>query len=91
MTRRQDLIALLAEGPKSASSLARILRLDRRDVEEELQHAIRSARADGHSIDVEPARCKDCGFLFAATKLVKPGRCPECKGSRIFEPQISIR
>jgi predicted Zn-ribbon and HTH transcriptional regulator len=91
MTRRQDLLALLAEGPKGASSLARTLRLDRRDVEDELAHAIRTARASGHDVVVEPARCKDCGFLFAETKLVKPGRCPQCKGSRIFEPQISIR
>ena len=81
---------MLAEGPQSASGLARTLRLDRRDVEDELQHAIRTARAAGHEIVIEPARCKDCGFRFAETKLVKPGRCPQCKGSRIFEPQISL-
>ena len=91
MTRRQDLLALIALAPRSASFLARALGLSRRDIEDELQHAVRTARAAGHDIVVEPARCKDCGFVFAATRLVKPGRCPHCKGSRIFEPQIGRR
>jgi predicted Zn-ribbon and HTH transcriptional regulator len=90
VTRRQDLLTLLAEGPRGASALARLLRLDRRDVEEELAHAIRTARAAGRTIVVDPARCKDCGFVFSEAKLVKPGRCPSCKGSRIFEPQIHL-
>lgn len=90
MTRRQDLLALLATGPRSASSLARALGIGRHDIEEELRHAIRSARAAGHEVVIEPARCKDCGFLFSETTLTKPGRCPSCKGSRLFEPQIGL-
>jgi predicted Zn-ribbon and HTH transcriptional regulator len=73
MTRRRDLLALLAQGPRTASSLARELGFDRRDIEEELRHAVRSARAEGHDLTIEPARCKDCGFLFSVDKLTKPG------------------
>jgi predicted Zn-ribbon and HTH transcriptional regulator len=90
MTRRQDLLALLAAGPRSASFLARALGVERRDIEDELRHAIRTARAAGVDVRIEPARCKGCGFLFAETRLLKPGRCPRCKGSRIFEPQIGL-
>jgi predicted Zn-ribbon and HTH transcriptional regulator len=65
--------------------------LRRGDVEEELHHALRSAVAAGHLVEVIPARCKDCGFVFGEDRLTKPGRCPSCEGSRLFEPQIRIR
>jgi len=90
MTFRRDLVKILSTQPRSVSSIARELGLNRRDVEDDLRHAIRSAAAAGHTLVVEPARCKQCGFLFAEDRLAKPGKCPECKGSRIFEPQIRI-
>ena len=90
MTLRRDLVKILLAQPRSVSSIARELGLDRRDVEEDLRHAIRSAEAAGHTIVVEPARCKQCGFVFGEDRLAKPGKCPECKGSRIFEAQIRI-
>ena len=82
---RRHLIDLLSHEPRSVSSIARELGLRRRDIEDDLQHAIRSATAAGHQIEIVPARCKDCGFVFAGDRLVKPGRCPSCKGSRLFE------
>ena len=87
---RKHLIELLAEEPRSVSRLARELGLSRGDVEDDLRHMIRSARATGHRVVVLPARCRACGFTFGEDKLSKPGRCPSCKGSRIFEAQISI-
>jgi len=90
MTVRREIAQILAAGPRSVSSLARELGLQRKDAEDDLRHAIRSARAAGHRIVVEPARCKQCGFLFDGDKLSKPGKCPECRGTRIFESQITI-
>ena len=72
------------------SSLARELGLHRGDVDEDLRHAVRSAIGAGHRVEVIPARCKDCGFLFGLDRLSKPGRCPSCKGSRLFEPLIRL-
>lgn len=77
-------------GPRTASSLARELGLDRRGMEEDLRHMIRSAVAAGHEVIVEPAKCRRCGFEFAADKLTRPGKCPACRGSRIFEPLIRV-
>ncbi len=91
MAYRKDLIALLAGGPRTASSLARELGIGRRDIEDDLRHAIRSAEAAGHVVVVEPARCKGCGFVFDRSTLTKPGRCPSCKGSRLFEPLLRIQ
>lgn len=90
MAFRRQIIDLLSREPRSASSLARELGLRRGEIEEDLRHALRSAAAAGHRIEVIPARCKDCEFTFGSDRLVKPGRCPSCKGSRLFEALIRI-
>jgi len=87
---RKDLLTLLSAQPRSVSSLARELGLRRGDVEEDLRHALRSARAAGHHIVVLPARCRACGFTFDDEKLSKPSKCPACRGARLYEPQISV-
>jgi len=66
------------------------LEFRRGDVEEDLRHALRSARAAGHQVTVIPARCRSCGFTFDEEKLSKPGKCPECRGTRLYEAQIFI-
>ena len=91
MTLRKQLIAFLSSEPRSVSRLARELRLPRADVEDALRHMIRSARAAGHRIVVVPARCRSCGFTFDEDRLTKPGKCPSCRQSRIFEPQIAVQ
>jgi len=87
---RKDLLALLQAAPRSVSSVARQLRLPKGDVEEDLRHLIRSTRASGQRVIVEPACCRTCGFTFDEEKLSKPGKCPQCRGSRILEAQIRI-
>jgi predicted Zn-ribbon and HTH transcriptional regulator len=90
VTLRKDLLSYLSREPRSVSRLARELRLPRGDVEDALRNMVRSARAAGHRIVVVPARCRACGFTFDEGRLTKPSRCPECRNSRIFEPQISV-
>jgi predicted Zn-ribbon and HTH transcriptional regulator len=80
----------LSAEPRTASSLARELGLPRRDLEQDLEHMIRSARAAGHRVIVEPARCRACGYLFGEDKLSKPSRCPACKGTWLFEPLVRV-
>lgn len=90
MASRRQIIDLLSREPRSASSIAREMGLRRGEIEEDLRHALRSAAAAGHRVEIIPARCKDCGFTFGNDRLVKPGRCPACKGSRLFEALIRI-
>lgn len=87
---RRALIDVLSYEPRSVSSIAREMGLRRGDLEEDLRHALRSARAAGHRVEVIPARCKACGFVFGEDKLGKPSRCPACKGTRLFEPLIRV-
>ncbi|HVH58132.1 MAG TPA: hypothetical protein VM791_17835 [Vicinamibacterales bacterium] len=89
MTLRRQLRDVLVT-PRTVSSLARELGLTRGDVEQDLEHAIRSARAAGDDVQIEPARCKQCGFVFERERLSKPGKCPACRGTRIYEPLVSI-
>ena len=90
MTVRRDLVRTLSAEARSVSSIARELGLGRREVEEHLRHAIRSAAAAGHRIVIEPARCRQCGFVFGSERLLKPGKCPDCHGTRLYEAQIRI-
>ena len=90
MTFRKTLIEVLTTQPRSVSSIARELGLKRVDVEDDLRHAIRSARASGRRVLIEPARCRSCGFTFGEDKLSKPSRCPSCRSERLFEAQIRI-
>ena len=91
MTLRRHLIDLLSHEPRSASSIARELGMTRGDVEADLRHALRSARAAGHQVEVIPARCKQCDFVFSDDKLSRPSRCPACKATRLYEPMIRIK
>jgi predicted Zn-ribbon and HTH transcriptional regulator len=90
VTRRKGLLDLLTREPRSVSRLARELGLSRGEVEDDLRHMIRSARAAGYDVVVLPARCRSCDFTFHDDRLGKPGRCPVCKGSRILAPQIYL-
>jgi transcriptional regulator len=90
MTARKSLLETLSVEPRSVSSLARELGLKRGEVEDDLRHAIRSARAAGRRVIVEPARCRACGFTFGEEKLSKPSRCPSCRSERLYEAQIRI-
>ena len=90
MTLRKNFVDWLSPEPRTASWLARELGVRRGDVEEDLRHALRSARAAGHDVEVIPARCKACEFVFSEEKLDKPSRCPACKGTRLFEPMFRI-
>jgi len=90
VTIRKQLHDLLSAGPRSVSSLAREFGIPRGDMEHDLWHTIRSARAAGDRVIIVPARCKSCGFVFAEDRLSKPTRCPSCKGSRLFEAQVGL-
>lgn len=88
MTRRRQLLDLVGPEPRTISSLARELGLTRREIEDDLPHLLRSARAAGREIEVIPARCRKCGFTFDRGSLAKPGKCPACRGTWIHEPML---
>lgn len=90
MAFRKQLIEALSAEPRTVTRLARELGLPRRDLEEDLRHMIRSARAAGHDVMIEPARCRACDFVFGEDKLSKPSRCPQCRSTWLYEPVVRV-
>ena len=96
MTLRRQLRDVLVT-PRSVSWLARELGLTRGDVEQDLEHAIRSARAAGDDVQIEPARCKECGFVFDRERLSKTRQVPgvpghqDLRAARIHRAEVGCR
>ena len=90
MTVRQQ-IAEMVRQPRTSSSIAHELKLTRDEVEDHLKHLLKSAKTAGQHVKIEPARCRNCGFTFGQDKITKPGKCPECKGTHLYEPLIQIK
>jgi predicted Zn-ribbon and HTH transcriptional regulator len=85
---RRLLLEALGPTPRSLSDLAAQFGVTRRDVEDALPHVLRSARAAGERLVIVPARCRHCDFTFDESKLSRPSRCPQCKGSSLHEPLV---
>src|SRR5262247_3700283 len=90
MTIRQQIAEMLRQ-PRTMSSIAHELKLTREEVEDHLRHLLKSAKAADKDIRVEPARCRSCGHVFPKDKVTRASKCPECKGTRLYEPLIQIR
>ena len=90
MTLRQQIADMLRQ-PRTISSVAHELKLTRDEVEDHLKHLLKSAKAADQSVKIEPARCRSCGYTFGTDKLTKPSKCPDCKGTRLYEPLVQIK
>lgn len=90
-TIRQDIIELMKQGPVTPFEISGILRVSEREAAFHLQHALETASAR-YLIEVTPAQCKSCGFVFRDRKKVgKPSRCPRCKATRVETATYMVR
>jgi hypothetical protein len=81
---------MLLGNPRTVNSIAREVDEPVKDVEQDLQHLLKSLKHSEYQALIEPARCRKCNFEFSTTKLTKPSRCPECKGTWLEEARISL-
>lgn len=88
---RRDLIPLLLDKKMSLSEIARAVHEKPKDVIESLAHLAKSSRHSGYELVMDPAECRKCGFEFGTDKFSKPGKCPKCRSTWIFEPLIGVR
>ncbi|HEB50373.1 MAG TPA: transcriptional regulator [Desulfobulbus sp.] len=89
--RRQMIELLGGDRGAGARELSRALHIPEREVYGHLEHIARSLKTRGLRLEVEPARCLDCGFVFRKrTKLAPPGHCPGCRGSHLQRPRYRI-
>ncbi|MBW6521565.1 MAG: ArsR family transcriptional regulator [Desulfoarculaceae bacterium] len=91
-TTRHAIKALLVEGPLSAKEISAAVGLPEKEVSSHLDHIRRSLHSTGAVLEVEPAECRHCGFVFAKReRMSSPGRCPVCRHEAICDPLFSIR
>ena len=90
-TLRQQMMALLDGSEQSAAELAAALRIKEKEVCEHLAHISRSLSAAGLKLNIRPAECRNCGFVFADRKrFTRPSRCPRCKSTYLEVPLFGI-
>ena len=91
-TTRQAIMALLGEGPVSAKDISMAVHLPEKEVYPHLEHIRRSLHATGAVLEITPAKCRTCGFVFAKReRMTSPGKCPVCRNEAILDPLFSIR
>ena len=90
-TVRQTIISLLRDKEYTAKELSGEVRVSEKEVYEHLGHIQISLNNSGQALNVTPAECRKCGFVFRKReKLKKPGKCPVCRSESIEEPMFGI-
>ncbi|MDY7225870.1 transcriptional regulator [Hyalangium rubrum] len=93
-TVRAALEAALAEAPEAgltARELSAAVGISEKDVAEHLVHLDKSLKALGGRLQVVPAECLACGFVFRdRTRFTRPGACPKCRATRIDPPAFRL-
>lgn len=90
-TLRRHMMALLREQELDARDLAQALGLTEKEVYEHLAHVERSVAAAGRKFIVIPSHCLLCGYVFEKRRrLARPGRCPQCRRSKLQSPSFRI-
>jgi predicted Zn-ribbon and HTH transcriptional regulator len=90
-TVRQQIADLLAANEMTPRQLAQAIGLKEKELADHLNHLRRSLSTQGLKLRVRPAECPTCGFVFRERRrLASPGRCPECKATRLEPPAYRI-
>jgi predicted Zn-ribbon and HTH transcriptional regulator len=91
-TVRRVISNLINDQPLSAREISERAHLMEKDVYGHLEHIRHSLRTEHSRLEVTPAECRACGFVFVKRdRLSPPGRCPICRCETIFEPLFAIR
>jgi transcriptional regulator len=89
-TVRAALEAALRAAPEAgltARELSAAVGISEKDVAGHLAHLQKSLQAAGEHLEVLPAECLACGFVFRDRKrLTRPGACPQCRATRVDPP-----
>ena len=91
-TLRRAISELIRDEPLPAREISVRAHLTEKDVYSHLEHIRHSLHAAGSRLEMTPAECRSCGFVFSKRdRLTPPGKCPICRCETIFEPLFAIR
>ena len=90
-TPRQAIRRWLAAAPQTAHELSALVHLPEKEVVPHLEHLARSLRGAGKRLEIEPARCRDCGYVFRdRRRLGRPSACPRCRSQHLSAPVFRV-
>ena len=90
-TIRHYIAALLEEGTYSAKEISQMIKIPEKDVCDHLEHLQRTLGKTDKHLEVIPASCRHCGFVFKKRdRLTKPCKCPSCRSIHIQAPLFHI-
>jgi transcriptional regulator len=74
---------------KTVKELSVELHVSEKELPTWLEKLDRSLKHQTCVLEVEPARCLACAFLFEErSRFTKPSRCPNCRSERISPPRF---
>ena len=74
----------------SLSQIARAVGEQPKEITDALTHLSKSLKHTEYEFVIDPAECRRCGFEFRTDKFNRPSKCPNCKGTWIAEPLLSL-
>lgn len=90
-TLRQQIMAVLQNGEWDVRSLSQRLGIPEKDVIAHLPHIQRSMAGRRGRLVIRAAFCWNCGFIFEGrARFTRPGRCPQCRQTRIEPPGFYV-
>ena len=90
-TVRQSIQHALEQEELTAADIGQRLGLREREVVAHFDHLQRSLAHAGMRLEVLPAECRSCGFVFRQReRLGRPSACPNCRSERIEPPPFRI-
>jgi hypothetical protein len=91
-TIRRQIDVLLSAEPLTVRAISVAIGIPEKTVYDHLEHLRHTLQSLGRRLQIVPAVCRKCGFVFAKReRLQRPGRCPVCRESSISEPLFAIR
>ena len=91
-TVRRAIIDILRGRALSAKDISAEVRIAEKEVYGHLDHIRLSIHSSGALLEIIPAECRACGFVFTKRdRLTPPGRFPVCRNESIVEPLFAIR
>jgi predicted Zn-ribbon and HTH transcriptional regulator len=91
MTLRGQLRALLVQDWHTLRELSQLVHVSEKELISHLEHLRHANRAGETVFEVDAPLCLHCGFHFTARKrLQAPGRCPQCRSTRISKARYRI-
>jgi predicted Zn-ribbon and HTH transcriptional regulator len=90
-TLRQQIMVILQSGEWDVRGLSQRLGISEQDVIAHLPHVQRSLAGSKACLRIRAAFCWNCGFTFEGRRrFTRPGRCPQCRQTRIEPPHFYV-